>query len=86
MNHLLIIFIVFSISGSVTVYVSFPIMDFLNLTKYVDIPFLNFLLRLLIIFPLYQIILICIGSIFGEFIYFLNFEKRFLKKLFLKKN
>ena len=85
-NHLIIIFIVFSISGSVTVYLSFPIIDFLQLKNYIDMPFLQFILRLLIIFPLYQIILIFIGSLFGEFIYFFNFEKKFLKKIFLKKN
>jgi len=85
-NHLIIIFIVFSISGSVTVYLSFPIIDFLQLKNFVDMPFLEFLLRLLIIFPLYQIILIFIGALFGEFIFFFNFEKKFLRKLFLKKN
>jgi len=85
-NHLIIIFIVFSISGSVTVYLSFPIIDFLQLKNFVDMPFLEFILRLLIIFPLYQLILICIGALFGEFIYFFNFEKKFLRKLFLKKN
>ena len=85
-NHLVIIFIVFSISGSVTVYLSFPIIDFLQLKNYIEMPFLEFLLRLLIIFPLYQIILICIGALFGEFIYFFNFTKKILRKIFFKKN
>ena len=85
-KHLIIIFIVFSISGSLTIYLSFPIINFFQIYKYIDNLFLLLIIRLLIIFPLYQLILISVGIIFGELDYFINFEKKFLKKLFLKKN
>ena len=85
-RHLVIIFIVFSISGSLTVYLSFPIINFFQIHKYIDNLFLILIIRLLIIFPLYQLILISVGIIFGELDYFINFEKKILKKLFLKKN
>ena len=85
-THLVIIFIVFFISGSLTVYLSFPIINFLEIYKYVNDFFLLFIIRLLIIFPLYQLILICVSIIFGELNYFINFEKKFLRKVFFKKN
>ena len=85
-RHLVIIFIVFSISGSLTVYLSFPIINFFQIHKYIDNLFLILIIRLLIIFPLYQLILIGVGIIFGELDYFINFERKFLKKLFFKKN
>jgi hypothetical protein len=34
------------------------------------------LIRLLIIFPLYQVLLVCIGALFGQFQFFWGFEKR----------
>ena len=42
--------------------------------------------RFLIIIPIYQIILIVIASIFGEFQYFWRFEKKFLNVLKLLNN
>ena len=85
-KHLIIIFIVFSISGSLTIYLSFPIINIFQIYKYIDNLFLILIIRLLIIFPLYQLILIGVGIIFGELDYFINFERKFLKKLFFKKN
>ena len=38
----------------------------------------------IIIFPLYQLVLISIATIFGEFNYFLSFERSMFKKLFKK--
>ena len=38
-------------------------------------------LRILIIIPIYQLILIVVASIFGEFQYFWKFEKQFLKRI-----
>ena len=46
---------------------------------------LKLILRIIIIFPIYQLILIIIGTIFGEFRYFWSFQKRFLKKISFKK-
>jgi len=37
--------------------------------------------RLIIIFPIYQILLIFIGSLFGEFKYFWKIEKKILIRL-----
>ena len=37
--------------------------------------------RILIIIPIYQLILIVVASIFGEFQYFWKFEKKFLRRI-----
>ena len=79
------VFLVFGISGSLSVYISGPFLDYLNYKKYINNNILQIILRLLIIFPIYQIILLAVASILGEFKYFWNFEKKFWNK-FRKKN
>jgi hypothetical protein len=37
--------------------------------------------RLLIIFPLYQVLLVLIGSLFGQFKFFWAFEKKMLRSM-----
>ena len=78
--QLIIVFLVFAISGSLSVYVSEPVLNLLNYKEYVSNKIIQIFLRLLIIFPIYQIILLGVGAIFGEFQYFWDFEKRFWKR------
>ena len=78
--RLFIVFIVFGITGSLSVI----------LGKYVLITFFTseimnnefyWLIRILLIFPLYQILLIIVGTLFGEFKYFWAIEKKILVRL-----
>ena len=79
--QLLIILIVFAITGSLSLYLSEFILNFLNINQNnMNILFYWFL-RILILFPVYQILLIIIGTLFGQFSYFWAFEKNFLKKI-----
>ena len=78
--QLITVFLVFAISGSLSVYVSEPVLNLLNYKEYVSNKIIQIFLRLLIIFPIYQIILLGVGAIFGEFQYFWDFEKRFWKR------
>ena len=74
-NQLIIIFIVFGITGSLSVvlgkYVLINIFgeSFLNNDYY-------WLLRLILIFPIYQVLLIIVGALFGQFRYFWEIEKK----------
>ena len=77
-------FIIFGISGSLTLILSEPIINFIKMNEILENTFILLLLRMIIIFPLYQLVLILIATIFGEFNYFLSFEKSMLKKLFKK--
>ena len=84
-NQLIIIFIVFGITGSLSVvlgkYVLINIFgeNFLNNDYY-------WLLRLILIFPIYQVLLIIIGALFGQFRYFWEIEKKILIKMKLIKS
>ena len=84
LNHLILIFIIFGISGSLTLILSEPIINFIKINEIVENTFILLFLRIIIIFPLYQLVLISIATIFGEFNYFLSFERSMLKKLFKK--
>ena len=84
LNHLILIFIIFGISGSLTLILSEPIINFIKINEIVENTFILLFLRIIIIFPLYQLVLILIATIFGEFNYFLPFERDMLKKLFKK--
>ena len=84
-KQLIIIFIVFGITGSLSVilgkYVLINIFgeSFLNNDYY-------WLLRLILIFPIYQILLILVGALFGQFRYFWEIEKKILIKMKLIKS
>ncbi|WP_159777731.1 DUF6787 family protein [Flavobacterium sp. 9AF] len=82
--QLIIIFIVFAITGSTAAYISKPITNYLGITKDSMSIWLYWPLRLILIFPLYQVLLVLIGWIFGQFHFFWEFEKKMLYKMRLK--
>ena len=79
--HLLVIFFVFGLSGSFSLWISSPVMAALDLKNILNNYPLYLLFRVLIIIPIYQLILLVFASIFGEFQYFWKFEKKFLKRI-----
>ena len=95
-KQLVIIFIVFAITGSASAKLSTPFLEFLHIfpsdfNKFKFGAVAYNLMRILIIFPIYQILLIIIGAFFFQFNFFWKFEKKFLKRigfgfLFKKKN
>jgi hypothetical protein len=78
--EVLIIFTVFAITGSTSAYLSKPFTQWLGISKE-SLGWLDFPIRLIIIFPIYQILLVLIGSIFGQFRFFWKFEKKILKRM-----
>ena len=84
-NQLIIIFIVFGITGSLSVVLGKFVLinifgeSFLNNDYY-------WLLRLILIFPIYQVLLIIVGALFGQFKYFWEIEKKILIKMKLLKS
>lgn len=79
--QLIVIFFVFAITGSSATYLSNPITDFLGITKENLSLWLYWPIRILVIFPAYQVLLVLFGFIFGQFQFFWNFEKKMLKNL-----
>lgn len=78
--QLAIIFVVFAITGSASAYLSRPFCEWLGITKE-DLGHWFTPIRLLLIFPIYQVLLVTIGFIFGQFQFFWNFEKKMLKSM-----
>ncbi|MGB0789199.1 MAG: DUF6787 family protein [Marinirhabdus sp.] len=78
--QLTVIFIVFAITGSTSAKFAAPFAELFGVTKelgwYVYWP-----IHLLMIFPLYQVLLVAFGWIFGEFAFFWNFEKKMLRNM-----
>lgn len=84
--QIIIILIVFSITGSASLFVGKPILSFFDLARENFQEnfwggFFYYGLRILIIFPIYQILLVAIGFIFGQFKFFWTFEKKMLSRL-----
>ncbi|AQS93040.1 diacylglyceryl transferase [Polaribacter sp. BM10] len=75
------IFIVFAINGSFAAWVAKPITAFLGLDRETISGFIYWPLRILLIFPVYQLTLPITGWIFGQFKFFWAFEKKFLSRL-----
>ena len=74
--HLLVIFLIFGISGSASIFVSDIVLDFLNLEKF-DVPrFIYWPLRLFLLFVCYQFILLFVSACFGEFKHFSKYSQR----------
>jgi hypothetical protein len=84
--QLTIIFVVFAITGSLSAYLAKPVLVILGVSRevfpdYFIGGFFYYSLRILIIFPIYQVLLVVIGSIFGQHKFFWNFEKKMLTRL-----
>ena len=78
--QLTLIFIVFAITGSASAWLSKPFCYWLGITK-ADLGFWFTPIRLLLIFPIYQLLLVCIGFLFGQFRFFWAFEKKMLRSM-----
>ena len=83
--QLTIVFIVFGITGSLSVIIGKYFLVFIFGEDFLNNDFYWFL-RLILIFPIYQVLLIIIGTLFGQFKYFWEIEKKILMKMGLMKS
>ncbi|MBX2842055.1 MAG: prolipoprotein diacylglyceryl transferase [Flammeovirgaceae bacterium] len=72
--QVLIIFVVFGITGSSTAFVTRKIFEFLDVTS--DTSFLYKIPIYILGFFIYQALLLAFGAVFGQFTFFYNFEKK----------
>ena len=80
----IIILLVFSITGSIAVVVANPVINLVGLDKELISPWIFWPIRIFIIFPIYQVLIIIIGALFGQFKFFWAFEKKMLVRLGFK--
>ncbi len=83
--ELIRIFIVFAITGSSSVLVGRPIIKWMGITQDNLYPLLYWILFIVISLFFYQILLVLIGWIFGQFNFFWNFEKKMIRRFGLGK-
>ena len=82
--QIIIILLVFSITGSVAVWIAKPVLTLVGLDKQTVSPWLFWPIRIFIIFPIYQLLIVIIGALFGQFKFFWAFEKKMLVRLGFK--
>ncbi len=79
-KQLFIILLVFSVTGSSAAKLASPITELLGITRELGW-YIYWPIRILIIFPVYQVLLVFFGWVFGEFDFFWTFEKRMIRSL-----
>ena len=75
--QLIIVFIVFGITGSLSLVIS----EYLAVLLHLD----NIILSIIFLLIVYQVLLIIIGTLFGEFDYFWEMEKKIISRFKFKK-
>ncbi len=76
--HLLKIFIIFGLAGSFSVILSEPLLQLVSIEKFISNKLFYWVVRLILIFPIYQFVLIILALVFGEFSYFKKFFIKFI--------
>ena len=78
--HLIKIFLIFGLAGSLSLYLSELIYNYINLKDFVNIYILKLFIKIIFLIIMYQITLLSIAIIFGEFKYFFKFFKKFFNR------
>lgn len=84
--QIVLILIVFALTGSSAVYVAKPFLEVVGLQRghFPDSwwsGWVYWTLRIVVIFPIYQVLLVAFGWLFGQFQFFWNFEKKLLDRM-----
>ncbi|RKS02673.1 MULTISPECIES: DUF6787 family protein [unclassified Flavobacterium] len=76
-----VILVVFAVTGSSSALLSKPVLELFGIVKGDVSNWLYYPLYLILIFPIYQVLLVSFGFIFGQFTFFWAFEKKMLKSM-----
>ena len=82
--QIMVILLVFSITGSIAVLITNPVLKLIGLDEYLISPWIFWPIRIFIIFPIYQVLIVVIGALFGQFKFFWAFEKKMLVRFGFK--
>lgn len=82
--QLVIILIVFAVTGTSTLYVKEGIFFLLGITGETDL-WLRVILYILVILPAYNVMLLIVGFLFGQFRFAWEFEKKMFSRLKFRK-
>lgn len=79
-RQLAIVFIVFSITGTLSIFVSRPLMAWIGVSSEQLHPVLYWPLRIVMVTLCYQALLMIVATCFGQVAYFWRIEKRMLRR------
>ncbi|WP_410529916.1 DUF6787 family protein [Tamlana sp. s12] len=83
--EVIVILVVFSITGSTASFIGKPILNYLHITSENLGSFGYWTIRILLLFVMYQFMLVFFGWLFGQYKFFWNFEKKMLRRIGLKR-
>lgn len=81
--QMFIIFFVFSVSGSATLYIKTYIFHWINYSPQWP-TYIKVIMYILIMVPVYQLTLLVMGTLFGQFEFFWRFEKKAMRRFRIK--
>ena len=79
--QVMVIILVFSVTGYTSLLIAKPALTLVGLSQEATNPWIYRPLRILLIFPIYQVLIVLFGWLFGQFKFFWNFEKKMLRRL-----
>lgn len=80
-TQMMVIIIVFAITGSSAALLSKPILAFFGIVKGSISNWIYYPLYIILIFPVYQVLLVSFGFLSGQFEFFWAFEKKMLRSV-----
>ena len=87
--ELIAMFLVFAVTGSTAGKLSNPLMELIGLDRSMTNGWIYWPVRILLIFPIYQILLVIFGWLFGQYSFFKSFAIKMVRRMgfgFLFKN
>ena len=78
--HLIKIFFIFGIAGSLSLYLSKLFYNLINLQDFINIFIVNLFIKIIFLLLVYQLTLLSVAIVFGEFKYFLKFFTKFINR------
>ena len=82
--QVIVVLVVFACTGFTVFFIKKPLLQFLAGDK--GDTMVASILYYILILPLYNLLLLAYGFLFGQFSFFWEFEKRFFKRIFSKFN
>jgi hypothetical protein len=79
----ILILIVFAFTGTTVLLIKEPVLDFI--IRDGDKTWIHTILYLILILPIYNILLLIYGFLFGQYQFFWAYEKKFFKRIFGRK-
>jgi hypothetical protein len=79
--ELIAMFLVFAVTGSTAGKLSDPLMELIGLDRSITNGWIYWPVRIFLIFPIYQILLVIFGWIFGQYSFFKAFAIKMVRRM-----